>query len=201
MREVTALTRYYVLKLGDKIRYRCRRSGRCCSTGPNVALTAYDICRIARYMNVDWRELRGKYVIAIIADMIAIPALRGMGDGKCAFLEHSNGIPTCKIYPARPLRCRLYPFIPASPSNPNKIYVDPYCPGVGIGEEVEPPWKLLKQYYKEVTEHYRRMYDLVFKEGYEPLDALEKLIDEVCRKAETNPEWTSYEYLDKLYNT
>jgi Fe-S-cluster containining protein len=194
------MTRYLTLYRGDKIRYRCQRSGRCCSTGPNVALTAYDICRIAKYMGVDWRELRGKYIIAIIADMLAIPALRGMGDGKCVFLEYVNGIPTCKIYPARPLRCRLYPFIPATPSNPNKIYVDPYCPGVGVGEEVEPPWKLLEEYYEEVRKHYTRMYELVFKEGYEPLEALEKLIDEVCEEAKKNPDWLKPEYLDKLYN-
>ena len=194
------MTRYYTLVRGDKIRYGCQRSGRCCSSGPNVALTAYDICRIAKYMGVDWRELRGKYIVAIIADLTVIPALRGMGDGKCAFLKWENGKPTCSIYPARPLRCRLYPFIPASPSNPDKIYVDPYCPGVGIGEEVEPPWKLLEHYYEEAKIHYKKMYELVFEQGYEPLQALEKLIDEVCREAEDSPDWVKPGYLDSLYN-
>ena len=173
-------SRYKILRRGDRIRYGCVRSGRCCSTGPNVALTAYDVCRIARYLGVPWRELRGKYILAIIADMIAIPVLRGLGDGQCAFLETRDGVPTCSIYPVRPMRCRLYPFQPASPSKKDIIYIDTYCPGVGHGNLVEPPWSVLEEYYKEVTNHYKRMYQLVFKEGYEALEALEKLIDEVC---------------------
>ncbi len=168
-----------MLKKGDRVKWRCIRSGRCCSTGPNVALTVYDVCRIARYLGVDWRELRGKYILAIVADMIAIPVLRGVGDGLCAFLKKEDGVPTCSIYPVRPMRCRLYPFHPASPSRRDIVYFDTYCPGYGCGDEVEPPWSLLKEYYREVEFQYRRLYELVFKEGYEPLEALEKLIDEV----------------------
>ena len=189
---------HIVLRRGEKIRFRCQRSGRCCSTGPNVALTAYDVCRIAKYMGVDWRELRGRYIIAIIADMLAIPVLRGMGDGVCAFLEYRNGIPTCRIYPARPLRCRLYPFQPISPGDPNRVSVDTYCPGVGKGEEVEPPWRLLEYYYREARRHYEAMYKLVFDEGLDPLTALEELIDRVCREAEKGAEWVKPSFLDSL---
>lgn len=174
------INKYIMLKYGEKIRYGCIRSGRCCSSGPNVALTAYDVCRIARYLNVDWRELRGKYIVAIIADMFAVPVLRGVGNGKCAFLEYRNGLPTCTIYPARPMRCKLYPFLPASPSKRGIVYVDRYCPGVGKGILIEPPWSDLERFYNEVSLHYSRMYELVFREGYEALEALEKLIEEVC---------------------
>jgi len=70
---------YIKLSFGDKVRFKCLRCGRCCSSGPNVGLTAFDICRIARFLDLDWRELKGKYVIAVIADMIAIPTLRDKG--------------------------------------------------------------------------------------------------------------------------
>ncbi len=192
------MSKYVLVRKGERIRVKCQRSGRCCSTGPNVALTAHDVCRIAKYMGVDWRELRGKYIIAIIADMIAIPALRGMGDGRCAFLKIQNGLPTCTIYPARPLRCRLYPFLPVSPSKKDQVYVDTYCPGYGMGDEIEPPWRLLERYYDEIKNQYRRLYQLVFEEGYEPLEALEKYIDEVCEEAEKEPQWVKPEYLDEL---
>lgn len=159
----------------------CTRCGRCCSTGPNVALTAYDICRIAKYLGVNWRSLRGKYVIAYIADMIPVPALRGLGD-KCAFLEIRDGLPTCTIYPVRPMRCRLYPFQPISPSKPDSIQVDTKCLGVGEGDYVEPPWSVLEEYYEELRSHYKALYKLIFEEGYDPLTALEELIDKVCRE-------------------
>lgn len=165
---------------GEKIRFTCVRCGRCCSTGPNVALTVYDICRIAQYLGVNWRELRGKYIIAYIADMTPVPALRGLPD-KCAFLEIENGLPKCKIYPVRPMRCKLYPFLPGSPSNKNYVYYDEKCLGIGVGDPVEPPWKILDKYYDELQRHYRELYSLVFIEGYEPLEALEKLLDKVCK--------------------
>ncbi len=175
-------SRYLVVRRGEKVRVQCQRSGRCCTSGPNVGLTAFDVCRIAKYLGVDWRELRGKYIIAIVADVFAVPALRGVGTGRCAFLKYEERVPVCTIYPVRPLRCRLYPFLPASPSVRDKVYVDTYCPGVGKGEEIEPPWKLLDIYYDEQRRHYERLFELVFKEGYEPLEALEKLIDEVCEQ-------------------
>ncbi len=189
---------HLILERGDRVRFMCQRSGRCCTSGPNVALTAYDVCRIARYMGFDWRELRGRYILAIIADMYAIPVLRGMGDGVCAFLEYRNGVPTCRIYPARPLRCRLYPFQPVSPGNPDIVRVDTYCPGVGKGPEIEPPWRLLEQYYREARMHYERLHRLIFDDGLEPLEALEKLIDEVCEEAAKGAAWSDLGFLDSL---
>jgi Fe-S-cluster containining protein len=190
---------HIIVRRGEKIGFRCQRSGRCCSTGPNVALTAYDVCRIARYLGVEWRELRGRFILAVIADMLAIPVLRGLGDNVCVFLKYRGGIPTCSIYPARPLRCRLYPFQPISPSIRDRVQVDAKCPGVGKGKEIDPPWNLLEEYYWEVENHYRRLFDLVFKEGYDPLSGLEKLIDEVCREAEENPKWADLNYLETLW--
>ena len=170
-----------VLKRGEEIKFSCIRCGRCCSTGPNVALTVYDICRISKYLGVNWRDLRGKYVIAIIADLIPIPVLRGLGE-KCVFLKYENGLPTCSIYPVRPMRCRLYPFQPVSPSDPSIIMVDEKCSGVGGNGYVDPPWSVLEQYYTEVKKHYSSLFKMIFEDGIEPLESLEKLLDEVCKE-------------------
>jgi len=175
------------MRIGDKVKFQCVRCGRCCSTGPNVALTVFDICRIAKYLNIDWRDLRGKYIIAIIADMIPVPALRGLGD-KCAFLEiNEDGLPHCTIYPARPMRCMLYPFIPLSPSRSDIIGLDTGCLGVGEDVETDPPWDLLRKYYEEVREHYRLLYEYVFEKGYQPIEALEEILDNICERAELSP--------------
>jgi len=166
---------------GVKFNFKCQRSGVCCSSGPNVTLTSYDICRIARYMNVEWRELIGRYINAMVADHMPIPFLRGVKD-RCVFLVKVNGLPSCSIYPARPMRCRLFPFIPYGPKVLDKVYVSSICPGVGRGEEMEPSWDDLEKYSEEVSNHYRRLYELIFIRGYEPIKALEEVTDTVCKE-------------------
>lgn len=172
---------YIKIVYGEKVRVTCLRCGRCCH-GPNVSLTAFDVCRMAKFVGLHWRDLRGKYVKAIVADMIAVPALQSMNN-VCVFLRIDEK-PTCTIYPARPMKCKLYPFLPCSPSHSNVICLDECCKGVGVGELIDPPWSLLKQYCSELKIHYTRLYQLVFKEGYEPVKALERLIDEVYENLE-----------------
>ena len=167
---------YIKISYGEKAQVTCLRCGRCCH-GPNVSLTVFDLCRMAKFMGVDWRELRGRYVKVLIADVIPVPLLQSM-NGLCVFLVMSDK-PTCTIYPARPMKCRLYPFLPYSPSRVDLICLDRCCKGVGVGELEDPPWPLLSQYLSEMKLHYTQLYKLIFEEGYEPLQALEKLIDEV----------------------
>jgi Fe-S-cluster containining protein len=173
---------YVKLRLGEKARFKCLRCGKCCGSGPNVGLTAFDILRIARFLNVDWRELKGRYIVAVIADMVAIPSLRGKINGECIFLEHVNGKPSCSIYPARPMRCRLYPFMPYSPSDIKTIYLDTCCSGINAEKEVDPPWDCLREYCLEIKLHYDRLYSLTFQEGCDPLEALEKTIEEYAKR-------------------
>jgi len=168
---------YIKLSPGEKVRVTCLRCGRCCH-GPNVSLTAFDIHRMADFLGVDWRELRGRHIKAVIADVIPIPILQSV-NGVCTFLVMSDR-PTCTIYPARPMKCRLYPFLSYSPARSDLICLDKCCGGVGVGELEDPPWTLLSQYHLELKLHYAKLYKLMFEEGYEPLQALEKLIDEVC---------------------
>ena len=168
-----------ITKRGDKVKFTCLRCGKCCSSGPNVSLTASDICRIAKYLSVNWRDLAGKYIYAIIADYIPIVVLRGAND-KCVFLKYVNNTPTCIIYPARPMRCRLYPFLPIAPGENSKLEVSARCPGIGRGDIGEPPWGTLKEYLKEVKNHYTKLYELIFVKGIEPLKALEELLDTTC---------------------
>lgn len=164
---------------GDLVKFTCTRCGGCCSSGPNVALTTSDICRIAKYMNTNWRNLAGKYFYVVIADHIPVAILRGIRD-KCVFLRYNGNTATCTIYPVRPHRCRLYPFIPISPSEINNMEISSRCPGVGIGDVNEPPWRDLEVYIKEVREHYVKLFEYIFTRKIEPLKALEQLLDDTC---------------------
>lgn len=157
----------------------CTRCGKCCSSGPNVALSAFDICRIASYMHMSWRELAGKYFYVIIADQIPVMVLRGVND-RCVFMYQEGGIASCRIYPSRPSRCRLYPFIPIAPGALNKFEVSSSCPGIGVGGLIDPPWSDLLQYTSEIKHHYRKLYEYIFEENMEPLQALERLLDTIC---------------------
>lgn len=170
-----------VVMRGEKTRFSCTRCGLCCSSGPNVVLTVYDVCRIAKYMGVKWRDLVGKYIYAVVADYVPVIVLRGLGD-KCVFLKTQSRLTTCSIYPARPMRCRLYPFLPIAPRESNKLEVSSRCPGVKTGNLVEPPWSDLENYLQEVREHYRELYNLIFEQGLEPVRALEHMLDYVCTR-------------------
>ncbi|MEZ0394431.1 MAG: YkgJ family cysteine cluster protein [Desulfurococcaceae archaeon] len=170
-----------IVKRGEKVRFACQRSGKCCSSGPNVSLTAFDICRISKFLGVNWTDLVGDKIYAVIADYFAIPVLRGR-NGRCVFLTRDKeGRPACSIYPARPMRCRLYPFIPVSPGNPNVLEISMNCPGVGKGPMIDPPWRLLERYYEEVRLHYELLHKLVFEEGLSPIEALERAVDMACK--------------------
>lgn len=170
---------------GQKVNYVCIRCGRCCSSGPNVALTVFDVCRIARFLNTNWRELVGKGFYAIIADYIPVIILQGLNN-RCVFLRYFESLPTCAIYPARPMRCRLYPFIPIAPTNESTLELSTRCPGVGRGPLSDPPWDDLKQYLNEVRKHYALIYDLVFSKGFDPLKALESTLDMACGTTEND---------------
>lgn len=167
------------MRVGEKVGYTCLRTGKCCSSGPNVSLTIYDVCRISRFLNTSWREVAGRYIYVVVADYVPVVLLRGENN-KCVFLKRVEGIPTCSIYPARPMRCRLYPFIPVSPTNESTLEVSTKCPGVGKGSPKDPPWEDLKEYLSEVRRHYSLINELIFVKGLEPVRALETALDLVC---------------------
>lgn len=170
-----------IISRGVDTRYSCIRCGKCCSSGPNVALTVFDVCRLARYLNKPWRDLAGKFFYVIIADYIPIAILRGLND-KCVFLKVEGMVTTCTVYPARPFRCRLYPFIPISPIESSKLEVSSRCPGVGRGDLTSPPWGDLDVYLDEVRKHYAELFQAIFRDGYEPIRALEATLDRVCAR-------------------
>ncbi|MEM4718075.1 MAG: YkgJ family cysteine cluster protein [Desulfurococcaceae archaeon] len=168
-----------IMKQGEQIRFICIRCGKCCSSGPNVALSAFDVCRIASYMHTSWRELAGRYFYVIIADQIPVLVLRGVND-RCIFMYREGELASCKIYPSRPARCRLYPFIPVAPGTNNELEVSLNCPGIGSGDLIDPPWNDLSQYTGEIRQHYRKLYNYIFEENMKPLQALERLLDTIC---------------------
>ncbi len=192
------MPRFKRVRIGERFRFKCIRCDFCCGTGPNIALTVFDVIRIARFLRISWREALQRYTKVIIADLFPFIALRDKGDGDCVFLERKpNGETLCVIYPARPMRCRLYPIIVEALSEEG-LYLDLECPGVGQGGEVEAPRRLVAQYIWERREHYRRLYKYIVEEGMEPMRALEKVFEETWREAEEGAKWADLDYLESL---
>jgi len=194
-------SRYAKIPLNGKIKFECIRCNLCCGTGPNVTLTVFDVVRMAEYLDRHWRTFVHDFVKVIIAEMFVYLALRDKGNGECVFLEKDpNNLTLCKIYPARPMRCRLYPLYIVTPKS-NYLHLDTECPGVGIGKERSVPVKLVERYAFEIQYHYKQLMRLILDEGLEPLTALEYLLDKLWEEAEKGAEWAKIDYLSTLGST
>ncbi len=193
-------SRYKKINLNGSFKFKCIRCDLCCGTGPNVTLTVFDIVRMAEYLNVHWRTFLYEYTKVLVGDMMVFVALRDKGKGECVFMEYENGLTKCRIYPARPMRCRLYPLYLVSPSA-NYLHLDTECPGVGKGHEVKVPKKLVERYSFEVKYHYKEIMRLVLDEGLRPLEALEAVLERLWEEAEKGAEWAKTEFLEKLGST
>lgn len=179
-------------------RFRCTRCGGCCSGGPNVSLTVFDVVRMARFLRIEWRGFLRGYVKVIIADVMPHMLLRGDERGRCLFLaEKHDGVKLCVIYPARPMRCRLYPLL-VEGLKPRRLYLDPKSPGVGQGPGRRTPSRLIEQYIWERREHYRRLHRLIVEEGVEPLEALYQALSEAWKEAEQGAAWADLDRLSGL---
>lgn len=189
------------VKPGQPIRFRCTRCGRCCSGGPNVALTVYDVVRMARFLRMHWKQFLRGYVKVIIADLIPHMLLKGDERGRCLFLAtRHDGTTLCVIYPARPMRCRLYPLLVES-LQPKTLYLDPRSPGVGQGPPRPQPERLIRQYIEERRRHYRIIHQLVVEQGLPPLQALYKALEQAWQEAENGAEWADLDHLAALGST
>ncbi len=193
---------YRRLGLGGAFRFKCIRCDYCCGTGPNIAITVYDVIRMSRRLGMYWKGFLETFTNVIIADMLPFISLRGNDRGECLFMERGEEDTTsCRIYDARPMKCRFYPLHVASPSA-GHVYLDTKCPGVDRGVERRVPRRLYDQYVWELRSHYSALYRLVFEEGCEPLDALYRLLDDKWAEAwGEKPAWSNLKHIEDLGST
>jgi Fe-S-cluster containining protein len=85
-------------------RFRCRRSGNCCARPEGVVrVNDAEVERIAAHLGLSTAAVRSRYVAASGDRLVD-----GLGQ-RCVFLEDGPHA-SCTIYPARPERCRTWPF-------------------------------------------------------------------------------------------
>lgn len=86
--------------------FNCRRCGKCCTEITNIDLVPQDIQKIASFLHENESKIIEQFTVPT-----TIPGLRRIRDQPCPFYDlEAFG---CKIYPARPICCRMYPFLTA----------------------------------------------------------------------------------------
>lgn len=113
-----------------RYRFRCRRSGNCCSRPDGfVRVDDADVRRIAAYLGLSERGFRSRFVAARGDRLV-----EGLGP-RCVFLEEGETA-RCRIYPVRPERCRSWPHWPELLVSTEALReAARLCPGL---EPVEP---------------------------------------------------------------
>lgn len=89
----------------DGLRFKCTGCGKCCSGSPGyVFLRDEDIDTLTKELQITKEEFIKKYTKAVGRRL----SLRDdTPNYACIFLENGK---YCKVYKARPLQCRAYPF-------------------------------------------------------------------------------------------
>jgi Fe-S-cluster containining protein len=115
----------------DGLRFACQPGCvKCCEVEGLVYLTEDDVRRAAKFLRMTPLEFEAKYTIRTKY----LIRLKKTSATPCDFLENGG----CRIHPAKPTQCRLFPFWPEiveSRSEWNKTAK--WCPGMNQGPLVQ----------------------------------------------------------------
>ncbi len=96
----------------DTFRFACHREVPCfnhCCRDLNQALTPYDVLQLTRFLNISSKDFLATYAMAYTGSSTGLPvvSLRFGSDTEkhCPFVSAQG----CRVYPARPSSCRIYP--------------------------------------------------------------------------------------------
>ena len=111
----------------EGIRFECTRCGACCAGEPGIVrATTAEVNAMAGFLGIDVKDFRQKYLYRLGDDW----GVKEQEDGRCMLL----GPEGCRVYPARPLQCKTYPFWPENlRSRYRWRQVKAECPGIGRG--------------------------------------------------------------------
>jgi Fe-S-cluster containining protein len=112
-------------------RFACTGCGKCCTGGSRyvVEVSRAEQRRIQKHLGVSWAWFRRKYLFRFDDET---ESLR-MPKGRCVFLDADN---RCRVYQARPLQCRTYPWWPELMNRRAWRLEARRCEGIGRGSVV-----------------------------------------------------------------
>ncbi len=122
------------------LRFECQRCSACCRHEPGyVFLSGKDLEALSENFKISKKEFLKKYCRKIDIGGFSRISLNEKRNYDCIFWEKGG----CKVYNARPLQCRTYPFWrPYMESEEDWNSLESSCPGVNKGkintkEEIE----------------------------------------------------------------
>ena len=86
-------------------RFGCNCCGHCCKERGDILLTAYDIMRLQKYLDISFKELLITYCEMYVGKDSGLPIIRLRTDARCPFLFHNK----CFVQDAKPTVCALFP--------------------------------------------------------------------------------------------
>ena len=103
----------------------------CCEQKGWVYLTEADIVRAAAHLSLPVAEFEARYIYRTRHRA----RLRKPRGAQCHFLQPGSG---CRIHPAKPTQCRLFPFWPELVEDRRAWkQTARYCPGIGQGPLIQ----------------------------------------------------------------
>ena len=108
------------------IRFECRRCGACCTGDPGIIrISGLEIQDLADFLKMPASDLIRMHLRPIETGF----SIAEETDGRCRFYDQG-----CRIYPVRPLQCRIYPFwFSRMRSERQWKKTLGQCPGIGHG--------------------------------------------------------------------
>ena len=113
----------------DGLNFTCSQCGDCCTGAPGVVwVTDEELREIADYLNKPIGEIRLFHTRLVRGRM----SLTEFANGDCTFFDPEKR--HCKVYKARPIQCRTWPFWNSDLASPAAWEgVCETCPGSGTG--------------------------------------------------------------------
>jgi Fe-S-cluster containining protein len=136
-----------------RIMFSCKGCGKCCvednRSGRRIVLTERDALEISGVTGIRLSEFTEEN------SSEAYPYVMRLVYRRCFFLGPDN---KCRIYSARPLVCRFYPFLMQKVGRTYVFHADPLCPGLGEGMHLDEEYfeKLVEEAEKRLNMSARR---------------------------------------------
>ncbi len=113
----------------DGLRFSCISCGDCCRISDGYVWLTHEIEHaICELLDISAEEFRKSYTEVVDKKV----ALKSLSNGDCIFYNEKQG---CKIYDARPLQCRTFPFWPENVKSAQYWQrAGEMCPGIDKGE-------------------------------------------------------------------